>query len=341
MRGIRTNPEKERQTVELYRSGLSEPKVARKLDIVPSTVHQILVRKNEPRRSISDAITWYPKTDFSGDPAEQARLCGFVEDCHVRHVGKQISVSTSTTHPAQIKLCKNSFVVYGHVGNISVYNEECSLYQWQVYVLLNRSFEFLYDYKESRRSFLQQFAENGYEYQHIAGEADAESWVGIYVDHGYPRAALEITNNNRQLLEWTQKILGGRIHHDNDSYKLALYGGQAIEAIRMLPIMHGEKVAAKEIVLRHYDNAGIGMPALWEYQALRLKVDEEVRRCKLEARLDYIRRHRKPHRHDPDQTIPENLTLSPSFFPYSCIYYDNRKNNEGALSSTNSDLGRC
>lgn len=110
--------------------------------------------------------------------------------------------------------------------------------------------------------------------------------------------------NNRQLLEWAQKSIGVSIGIDHDSYQLVLRGKGAVEAIRKLPLMHEEKVAAKKLILRRYDNGGIGLEALRDYREHRRRIIEEVRLCTLQARLEFIRKHSRPHRYDPDQTIP-------------------------------------
>jgi len=79
--------------------------------------------------------------------------------------------------------------------------------------------------------------------------------------------------------------------------------------------MHEEKTAARGLVLYYADKGGFGQEALTVYAMLRRKIDEEVRLCTLQARLEFISRHGRPHKDDPDQTIPKNSVLSPSFLP--------------------------
>lgn len=302
----RIDEEIERQTIELYRQGLSKRIVGEELGISQWNVHKILVRTNEPRRSLSEALMRYPKTDFSGDLAEKARIIGFVEDCGAGFNGKQVHVQTGTTHPAMIKLFNYYFDKYGHVSKTSDYNYRCSLYQWQLQVLLKtQSFGFLVEYKKNPIKFLAEIAENCYEIDRIGSSTDAEGWVGIEYNSGYVIPVLSISNNNRPLLEWTQRTIGGCIGRNNDCYKLNLFREEVVETLRRLPLAHEEKVAAKELVLRYADNGGIGVEALRAYRELRRQIDEEVRLCNLQARLDWIRRHGRPHRYDRDQTIPE------------------------------------
>lgn len=316
MRGMRIDPEKEQQAIELYRQGLSEARVARKLGIYPKAVHRILVRHAEPRRSLSEAIsialTKYPKTDFSGNPTEQARILGFSEDCGLGYAGKHIHVQTSTTHPAQIKLFDETFGVYGHISRTPGYNKQFSIYQWQLQILLNRSFDFLIEYKDNPMVFLSKIAESGFEYYYIGGLAEAESCVGVYNYRGRIRATLLIANNNRELLEWSRDIIGGSVLRHNDGYNLQLRDEEAIEALRRLPLSHEEKAATKELILKYFGHKGIDSEPLSAYEELRRKIKQQVRLCTTEARLEYIRRHGQPHPNDPDQTIPKGLTPSRS-----------------------------
>lgn len=299
---------------------LSLRTVGKLLGISHQTALQILVRNGRPRRSISEARMIYSKTNFSGAPAEQARHIGFVEDCGVRHLGKQIRIETGSTHPAFLQLFRQNYGKHSHVGMYSSYNKQFALYKWQVYVDLNSSFEFLPEYKKNPLKFLHTFVyENRQIYVYLGSLTDAEGQVGITLSNGHPRAVLAIYNNNRSLLEWTQETIGGHIYPVRSIYTLQLHGEAAAEALRKLHLTHAEKVAARDLILHYADNGGIGMEALMAYKTLRRRVDEDVRLCTLQARLDWITRHGKPHKDDPDHTFPTELPLSSSFF-YSCFF---------------------
>lgn len=103
-----------------------------------------------------------------------------------------------------------------------------------------------------------------------------------------------------------QNEIGGAITRDKDGYQLRLFDEEAIASLIRLLIAHEEKFAAKQIILQYVDNGGIGMEALRAYQELRRKIDQEVELCEVQARVEWIRRHGKPHSNDPDQTIPHN-----------------------------------
>lgn len=302
----RIDEEIERQAIELYKvQKLSIPKVAKKLRISNDSVRRILIRNNVPRRSKSEACMKYAKIDFDGDPAELARLSGFIDDCGAGYARKLIHVQTSTTHSAQTTLFDGLFSRYGHVSRTPGYNERFSVYQWHLQVLLNRSFDFLIEYKRNPVKFIAA-SRDFHTYDYIGGLADAESWVGIAANGGHPLATLQIVNNNRQILEYTQTELGGNFVPSKAGYNLRLYGEQAVEALRKLTLTHWEKATARQLVLHHADNGGIGMEALRAYRELRRKIDEEVKMCTLQARIEYIRRHGRPHPKDPDRKIPPN-----------------------------------
>lgn len=257
----------------------------------------------------------YAKTNFSCDPEEQARIVSFSEDCAVSRHYNQLQVSTSSAHPAQHRLTEATFGKYGHVARTSTFNETQLQYQWQSWVLLNHTFDFILDYKKHRLKFLREIAGNGYEFVRIASLTDTEGWVGISNHlNVYQQANLTIANSDRPLLAWTRKTLGGTLYRSNRVYLLHLARKEAIEALLKLSLCHEERVAAKELILRHHNNGGIRLPALREYKALRRKIDEEVQLCSMQARLDWITRHGRPHPLDPDQTIPRDSTLSPSLY---------------------------
>lgn len=179
MRGVRTDKETERKAIDLYLQGLSKLKVGQQLEISARRVYNILERNNEPRRSISEALTKYPKTDFGGEMIQLAGVIGFAEDCFVGFGGRQILVQTSTTHTAQIKLFIKRFGEYGHVNYTPGYNKRFSLYQWQLQILLKpQSFAFLLEYKENPMKFLAIINGNGTAHVYIASLTDAEGSVG-------------------------------------------------------------------------------------------------------------------------------------------------------------------
>lgn len=246
----------------------------------------------------------YPKTDFSGDLAERARLSAFTEDCCVERRRGQILVQSSTTHPAQLTQFDDNLRRYGHINVSPAFNKKYLYYLWQSHLLLNDTFDFLIDYKKNPLRFLSVFVANEHAYVYIGSLTDAEGSVGIKTNNGYALVTFEISNNNREILGWAQRWLGGTIYRQGDNHKLRLYGEKAVTALRKLPITHREKVAAKELILHYADNGGVGLEALRAYQKLRRRIDEEVRLCVVEARLEWIRRHGRPHPNDPDQRMP-------------------------------------
>ncbi|MDH5704163.1 MAG: hypothetical protein OEY99_08095 [Aigarchaeota archaeon] len=205
-----------------------------------------------------------------------------------------------------MRLFYDIFGRYGRVAKTPSYDKTTSQYQWSIHALLNSSFDFFLGYKKNPKKFLSVIAKVGKEYDYVGGFADAESCVGVYDNNGYPRTHIQIGNNNRKLLEWMQGIIGGSVHRNGDCYLLQMWGREAIEALRKIPVTHAEKVAAKQLILGYADNGRVGLEALGAYRALRRKIDAEVLRSISEAQLEWIRRHGRPHPRDPDQTISSN-----------------------------------
>lgn len=187
------------------------------------------------------------------------------------------------------------------------------MYEWRLTALLNKSFNFAIDYKGNPMSFLAEINETEYVFDYIVGFANAESWIGIDANNGRTRVNLSMYNNNRQPLEWMRTVLGGGIAPKKDGYNLQLYGKEAVKALRKIPVTHEDKAAAKTLILYYADNGGIGVEALTEYRELRRRIGEEVKLCTREARREWIKKHGTAHKLDPDQSIPPELNVSPSF----------------------------
>lgn len=178
----RIDEKTKRKVIELYRPPLklSPRRIGEQLVISRWTVRNILIRNNETRRSLSEACMEYPKTDFSGIPEEQARIVAFSDDCWTRLNGKQFPVETGTTHFPQRKLFEDHFGRYGHVGMYPNYLKRHSYYQWHVYVYLNRTFEFIIEYKRNPLKFLRtSISEDDTIYTYVGSLTDAEGSVFI------------------------------------------------------------------------------------------------------------------------------------------------------------------
>lgn len=206
----RVDEDKQRQVIELYRERrLSQREVARQLTVSEWSVRNTLVRNNVPRRSISEACMKYPKTNFSGEPAEKARMLGFLEDCSAGYCYRQMGVATSTTYFFQIYLFCDVFGRYGHIDRYPTYNRRRRLYQWYLRVYLNPPFDFLPQYKTNPTRFLVEIADTEHVYIYITSLIDTEGAVCVNANHGHPLVVLSTSNNNRQLLEWAQITIGG------------------------------------------------------------------------------------------------------------------------------------
>jgi hypothetical protein len=127
--------------------GLSTRKIAAEYNVSAATVQRHLRRFGIPLRDPAEALinasTKYEKSPFSGDMAEAAYLGGFIEDCHVRRSGRQIEVSTTTTHPSMEMLFRRLFQNYGNVHRIASFDHLHFFYRFQFATLLESSFESL------------------------------------------------------------------------------------------------------------------------------------------------------------------------------------------------------
>lgn len=119
-------------------------------------------------RTLSNAITKYPKYNFSDNPIEKAYLIGFrLGDLNVMKIHSLIQVRCSTTIEAQRELLKSLFKKY---GNVHIWKAKRGTIE--IVVFLNSSFDFLVpkvdrieDWIIDKKEFFLSFA---------AGYADAE-----------------------------------------------------------------------------------------------------------------------------------------------------------------------
>jgi predicted DNA-binding protein YlxM (UPF0122 family) len=122
---------------------LSTLKIAKLLKIkYRNTIRLRLHEYKIKVRTQLEAVTKYKKKPFSCDLFEKAYIIGFrTGDLHVYKDGNQIRVSTSTTHPAQIKTFQKLFSKYTHIKIYPFDNGKKK--ELRIYCHLNKSFDFL------------------------------------------------------------------------------------------------------------------------------------------------------------------------------------------------------
>lgn len=310
MRGIRTDEETEGKAIELYTiQRLAPLKVGEELGIGEGTVRRILARKNVQMRTKSEAMTRFPKKNFSNSPEETAAMVATVEDCAVGRHFNLIRIRTSSTHLPIIDMFTLVFGNYGHIHVWPRYHNRTGAfpYAWTVDVLLNSSFEFLLDYNRDPVIYLEENLDPKHYMVYDAYLLCSEGSIQICVQKNfYFYPLFTIANNNRRLLEWEQNRLGGFSTDYNGAHNLVIFGNDAVEILRRLHLVHEEKIAARQLVLYYADSGGFTLESLEAYRSLRRRIDEEVRLWTWQARLEYVRRKGKPHPKDPDQTVPQN-----------------------------------
>jgi hypothetical protein len=122
----------------------------------------------------------YERKPFDGTDEDKAYLLGLRHgDLSVSKPWKGVvRVSTSTTHPAMADLFRSLFEPYGHVYQHPRYKKDTKTYEWNFSTIVDDSFDFLSQSKQSAWDWVSQKESTLLAY--IAGVVDAEGSVGIY-----------------------------------------------------------------------------------------------------------------------------------------------------------------
>jgi len=257
----------------------------------------------------------YERKPFDGTDEDRAYLLG------LRHGDLSVSkpwrgvvrVSTSTTHPAMAELFHSLFEPYGHVYQDPRYKKDTKSYEWNLYTIVDDSFDFLLDDWAEVWKWVAQKDSTLIAY--LAGILDAEGSVGIHSNGTGTSIRAMFYNTNQELLFFIKGALEKlgygptgpyldkrkgtstskyRIERKKDYYKLALQRfDDAKDLIRRLPITHSEKVRRKQLAL------SISLGQAWstvepQIQALRTTIRDERNAFVLEAETVYLRRHQVP-----------------------------------------------
>ncbi len=197
--GIRERPLKpeeikitKRQLENLYaKKKLPMNKIAKILGCNTVTVFKKLKQNKVVSRTTSEAMTKYPKTDFSGNLVEKAYMLGFrTGDLGVRLDGNLICAGCGTTKKEQLDLIKSMFSRYGPLT--VVYSKKYG--SWNICARLNKSFEFLLQ----KLKFIPEdtLSDGDLFWSFVAGYTDAEGNIGVYQN----RARLRIGSYDKEIL---------------------------------------------------------------------------------------------------------------------------------------------
>lgn len=164
---------------ELYvEQEFSPETIGEQLSCSANTIRRRLEEYGIDLRSIAQAATVYPKTDFSGALLEKAYLIGFrLGDLYVARPnegGSTLLVTCSSTKHEQVVLICSLFEKYGRVsmsgpdakGNLNV---SC---------LVNESFDFLLAKEDNIPGWI--LTDDECFFAFFAGYADAEANIGVY-----------------------------------------------------------------------------------------------------------------------------------------------------------------
>lgn len=285
---------------ELYsRKRMSTHKIAKIFSVDDFTILRWLRRHEIPRRSRTEyGIVKYPKKVFSGDLIVKSYLVGLrYGDIHACTEGKQIRVSTTSTHPALLTLFERIFSSYTMV-NTYPQKDGRGRFEWRVSCLLHPSFDFLLQkgpavphwILQNKRCFL----------SFLAGFFDSEGSIVICRAHpNYIGYRLRMPNVNVMVLKEIKESLSefklcpklylayrsGRcwkveINRKKDVFKL----------LSLLPIKHSEKIMRRQLAFRLRDTAVFWEEAKPKVLVLRRKIKEKVRQCIQKAEIEYKRK---------------------------------------------------
>jgi len=178
---------------------LSIRKIAKILKTTYATARNKLIKYEIPLRTVSEANMKYSKIPFSGDLKEKAYMLGIrTGDISVAKNAKQLTIRTSTTHPAQLDMFTKTFRKYSH---INIYLSKIPLGKaWQIYCNVDNSFNFLL----KKLARIPDYILNNPQifYSFLAGYADCEAtWTIIKRGHDNIRFSFRIFSGDKKILE--------------------------------------------------------------------------------------------------------------------------------------------
>lgn len=158
----------------LKEKGFSVGKIAQYFDCNQYTIRKRMDEFGIKYRTKGEAITGYPKKNFSGNLLEAAYLVGFsAGDLSIKKQGELVYVKASTTKVEQIDLFKELFGKYTHIRT-SKKDKQGAV---RIYCYLNDSFKFLLVEKDFIPKWIYNNTNNLSAF--AAGYIDAEGSFGI------------------------------------------------------------------------------------------------------------------------------------------------------------------
>lgn len=229
---------------------------------------------------------------------EAAYIQGFIEDCHVRKVGRLVEVSTSTTHPSMEILFRSLFQDYGHIYRVASFDHVHLFYRFQFAVYLDASFERVLRKGSTLPESIPAKWENRLFLQYLAALIDAEGGIRLYQNGRRADSVLYITINKYRLLRKLKQLLGGRLYRHDRAWRLVFYGKKASLILDALELRHAEKITKSAFVRGARGLRWVEVERGWK--SIVSQIRSEVLRYRDSAKTDYILVHGRPHRKDKD-----------------------------------------
>jgi len=285
---------------ELYlQKRMSTYKIAKIFGVDDFTILRWLRRHGIPRRSRTEyGVVKYPKKAFSGDLFEKSYLMGLrYGDVYARRAGRQIRVSTTSTHPAFLALFEKVFSNYTMVSTYP-YKDGRGSFGWCISCLLHPSFDFLLQKNSAVPHWILQ--NERYFLSFLAGFFDSEgSIVTCRIYRNYIGYRLRMPNVNVAVLRKIKESLSKLgfcpkiylAYRPGRCWKVEVYRKEEVfKLLSLLPIKHSEKIRRRQLAFQLKDTAKFWEEAKPKVLALRRKIEEEVKQHVQRAEAEYTRR---------------------------------------------------
>lgn len=269
---------------------LSSREIGLLFDLSGAKIRKRLEKYNIPRRSISDALSKYPKRPFIEDSKEMTKFkcyllglrCG---DLHALIDDKRVVCDVSTTHPAWERLMNELFGNFGFIRKYPFENRKGE-YAWRISAYLDRSFSFLVEKLNKVPSEILLNKELFLNF--VAGLIDSEGTVALGIYNNYLRFWINITSTDFELLNDVAKgflnrgfkplLFQGKINKDHFGKRIVWNlrigrKGEVKKLLRLLPLRHEEKIKKSRLVLNSGNKPLEEIEKEWKFLSSKIKKD--------------------------------------------------------------------
>jgi len=258
------------------------------------TIRKKMERYGIRRKTVSEALTRKLKKTFLGNLAEKAYFLGLrAGDFHAKTVKKCVRMQTSTTHPAQIELLRDSFKEYGQTCVYKFKSKEMQ-YEWFIYVDLHPSFYFLLEKSTRIPDWI--LGDENLFFRFLAAYMDCEgNWHLSKSHETNGRFTFRLRTGDKEILEDIKEKLGSLGYKivfglnikkgtpspkglfRKDIYALVLNKKQQVIKLieELLPFSrHSEKIDKMNFMLKHQNSKYHGLMKDWN--DIKNKIKKEI-----------------------------------------------------------------